>query len=404
MMRFIRPVPTIILFLFGLLVAYNNKISPHFFVVNLLVLIAFIYLDIYIHEFGHVIAAKLVGIGVNGVIIGNGKELSRKTLFGIPLVITNNFVGGFTIMGSIERKLLKLRFAFFIAGGVLLQSLLIASCAVLLGTKDWTYLYANGTSVTTMFVISNLLLIATNLFPRHINVCGIRMPNDGLRLLKAPFLKEQDIHELLFADRIFKANELFAKKEYRAAATAYEKCIEECPSLPILRLNLSVALLKLFNLEKAETMLLQLSREAGIDKVSCLIYNNLAWINLLYYTDEAIEKADDFSKKAFELNSKVNAIIGTRGSVLIALGRFNEGIELLSRITNIRKEIDTRTNNATNFIFLAYGYFMTNKGDEGCKYLNRAESYYVQMDADEKHFFELIINRMKADANGIQQD
>jgi hypothetical protein len=115
-------IPIVILSLVALLlVAYNNKIFPVFFLLNLLVLIAFIYLDIYIHEFGHVIAARLAGIGVNRVIIGNGKELLRKSIFDISVVITNNIGGAVTLMGSIDRNYLKLRFALFIVGGVFFQ-------------------------------------------------------------------------------------------------------------------------------------------------------------------------------------------------------------------------------------------------------------------------------------------
>lgn len=388
-------IPIVILSLIALLlVAYNNKIFPVFFLLNLLVLIAFIYLDIYIHEFGHVIAAKLAGIGVNRVIIGNGKELLRKSIFDIPVVITNNLGGAVTLMGSIDRNHLKLRLALFVAGGVFFQSLLVIACFVLFGTKDWSLLFTREIGFSNMFIFSNILLIVTNLIPRHFNICGLRTPNDGLRLLTVPFLKEKDINGLLLADRIFKAHEIFERKEYLAAAAAYEKCIEECPDLHISRLNLSVALLKLLKFHKAENILMQLIQEDGIDNYSCIIYNNLAWVNILYFTDESLKKAADFSKMAFDLNSSSNSIIGTRGAVLIALGSINEGIELLSQITKINKEIDPNTNNATDFLFLAYGYISANTSDEGYKYLNRAESYYAQMEPDEKYLFELIKNRI----------
>jgi hypothetical protein len=387
-------IPIVILSFVALLLVAYNRIFPVFVLLNLLVLIAFIYLDIYIHEFGHVIAARLAGIGVNRVIIGNGKELLRKSIFGISVVITNNIGGALTLMGSIDRNLLKMRFAFFVAGGVLFQSLLTVASYVLFGTKDWTLLFTSEIGISNMFVFSNILLIVTNLIPRHFNMYGLSIPNDGLRILTAPFLKEKDINGLLFADRIFKAHENFEKKEYLAAAAAYEKCIVECPDLLISRLNLSVVLLKLLNFDKAENVLMQLLHEDGIDKYSCLIYNNLAWVNLLYYTDESLRKAADFSKIAFDLNSSSNSIIGTRGSVLIALGSINEGIELLSQITKFKKEIDPKTNNATDFLFLAYGYLTANKGDEGNKYLNRAESYYTQMEPDEKYLFEFIKNRI----------
>lgn len=192
-MRFLKSVPLLIVFLFGLIAAYNNKISPHFFLLNVLVLLAFLYLNIYIHEYGHVIAARLVGIDVRAVIIGNGKALWRKTVFGIPLFVTNSIGVGFTLVGRIDKNLLKLRYAFFILGGVLSQLLLTIACFALFGTKDLAYLYAGGISISTMYIISNVLMILTNLFPFNINFYGLRIPNDGLKLLKIPFGKAQDL-------------------------------------------------------------------------------------------------------------------------------------------------------------------------------------------------------------------
>lgn len=186
-------IPIIIVLLFGVISAYNNNISPNFLLTNVLALCVFCYLDIYIHEIGHVIAARLVGVGVTGVIIGNGKELFRKTVFGIPLVVTNGFGVGFTLMGQIDGNFLKLRYSFIILGGVLFQFLLTAACFAILGTKDFAYLYAQGISISTMFIISNVLMILTNLFPFNINCYGLRIPNDGLKLLKVLFGKVKDL-------------------------------------------------------------------------------------------------------------------------------------------------------------------------------------------------------------------
>ena len=141
-------------------------------------------------------------MGVNKVIIGSGKKLVRKTIFGIPLIITDRVNSGLTVLDSIERKFFKLRFAFFTAGGVLLQCLLTAPCIVLLGNKNCTYFSISGMNLIVLFVVSNLFLIALNLFPGHVRILELKMPNDGLSILTIPFLKEQDINQIIFADRI----------------------------------------------------------------------------------------------------------------------------------------------------------------------------------------------------------
>ena len=194
-MRILRSIPLLIVILFAAFAAYNNQISPHIFLCNFLVLILMSYFNIYIHETGHVLAAKLVGIGVKGVIIGRGKKaLWAYKIFGIPLYISNSFVGsGLTLMEKIDDNLTNLRYAFFVLGGTLFQSLLIFVCYACFGIKDLTFLFAGGISISTMFIFSGFFEMLINLVPRHVHLHGMRMANDGLLLLKIPFLKKRKL-------------------------------------------------------------------------------------------------------------------------------------------------------------------------------------------------------------------
>ncbi|MBI5631968.1 MAG: hypothetical protein HZA15_00580 [Nitrospirae bacterium] len=184
-MRIIRSIPTLIIMLFAVIAALNNGISPHIFIFNVLAFLAVTYMSVYIHEYGHVAAAALVGIRLKGVIIGNSKKVLWKgNVFGLPLFITNRFCGGFTIPETIERNVPKLQYTFFISGGLLSQLLLTLFVYAIFGVKDLSYLLTGGVSLSTVFIISNSVMILVSIFPLHNDFVGHRVPNDALILLR----------------------------------------------------------------------------------------------------------------------------------------------------------------------------------------------------------------------------
>jgi hypothetical protein len=107
----------------------------------------------------------------------------------------SRFVSGFTLTGYIANNYPKLRSAFISLGGVLLQLILTSACFTLFGIKDGSYLFAEGISISTMFIVANALEIVFNLFPGHVDFFGVKVPNDGLTLLKLPFLKTKYLTE-----------------------------------------------------------------------------------------------------------------------------------------------------------------------------------------------------------------
>ena len=57
--------------------------------------------------------------------------------------------------------------------------------------------------------------------------------------------------------------------------------------------------------------------------------NNLAYVDALLGRAELLPEADDFSRRALELNPGSIELRGTRGVVLVELGKFDEGVAML---------------------------------------------------------------------------
>lgn len=168
-----------------------------YFPFNLVALAVFSYVNICIHELGHVVAAIVSGLGVSKVMIGNGQEVKRFYLFGVPLVITNNLNGGFTYPARLKSRFLKLRLFIFSAGGITMQLLITSLYIGIFGFEPREFLGSSGVALSSAFVISNIIIVLLNLMPVAVDIEGTKVPNDGLRLAIVPFLKKEEVQELL---------------------------------------------------------------------------------------------------------------------------------------------------------------------------------------------------------------
>ena len=149
----------------------------------------FIYISIYIHEFGHALAGWLVGFPIKKITIGMGKNIWKGhiNLTSTDLVINQGFEGGLTYMGDVSRDWIRIKFFVFALGGVGIQSLL-----VWLGWQiKQSYMFFHWPIVPSLlfdsFIDANIFLIVFNLLPFQTQSFGIPIPTDGLQLLKVFF-------------------------------------------------------------------------------------------------------------------------------------------------------------------------------------------------------------------------
>ena len=79
---------------------------------------------------------------------------------------------------------------------------------------------------------------------------------------------------------------------------------------------------------RARQVFLQLLPEQSKPRIT-LYLENIAYADALIGDPALLPEADAYSKEAYNAISWVPSIVGTRGTVLVALGQFEEGIRFL---------------------------------------------------------------------------
>jgi tetratricopeptide (TPR) repeat protein len=350
----------------------------------------FLYLNIFLHELGHVIAARLARIGISKVMIGTGREIVRTTILGFPWVITSNPMGGYTFPYRIEGRFLRLRLLLFVAGGTLFQAFCILLCIGLLQIDQGTFVIYKGVDLLTIFILSNLSVLFFSLVPMKAPYQGIKIPSDMLRIFKLLFGSNKALEPFQTMGLLDEAFRHFAEKDYEQAAHVFKQCIKKYPDHIIAKISLSAALIKLLRLQDAKELLIALIEEKHHDdEYYVLIYNNLAWVFLLENNTKTLVEADLYSKRAFEMNPDLPPIRGTRGCVLILQGTVDEGINLLLKNVHSRKPIDSKGNHPIWFCFIAYAYYLKGEKEKVRQYLEPIRDYQ-KWDPDEKYLYEVV--------------
>ena len=387
---------TIILILGGQkLVTLLNGLT----LVSILIVFAFAYLDIYIHEFGHAIAGWSLGFPIKRITIGMGRKLFKYKIksTNTDIVINTGFQGGLTQIGTISRKLLKPRFFVFVLGGVLLQSVVTGLTFLvihyqLLGKDVGQYQMLN------LFIYSNLLLIALNIIPYNIQMMGVPMPNDGMLLCKIFGMNSSEIMEILMAGKVFEGLEKIEEKEFQQAERIFRECIRESPQLAIPKINLAVALLKQQQFAEAIAPLEESLELLENDPRKAIVLNNLAWSYLhLSVRDNNeptyLSKARTYADVAIKLNKQHSTILGTNGCILIEQGELAEGIKCLNKIVKINQPVDEMINSAIGFLYLAYAYYLQADFETSQKYWQKVQNNKDLMTGDYPPLVDHVLSR-----------
>ena len=352
-------------------------------IIGVILFFIFLYINIYIHELGHFIAGKLVRFKKFTVTIGTRKELLSKKFLD-NLFILKSGSGGSTGAIVFGKSHIRLRLFIFTLGGVAFNGLIVFLILLINGVNA----EPNGINMPIVIAASNIFYFITNLIPKYYYPNGIKSPNDGLRLLKIPFMKEDEISELLLVEKINKADELLKNKKYIPALKEYEYLFKEYPKSEVIIINYSICLMKCLKFDLAKDILFDLKSQKHKNIFDPLILNNIAWLYLLEMNKDSIISADKFSAEAIKLNSNLLNIQNTRGGILILTGRIYEGISLLKQQIDIRKPIDEKKNNPTNYMFLVYGYLLKGEKDEVERYIKPLNNYLDKLEPDDSFLYE----------------
>lgn len=339
------------------------------------------------HEWGHAFASRLQERKVFRITVGFGRTVAKFRIFGIPTEFKQYPMGGSTLSGPGNRKHYRLQHAITVMGGPAMN-LLIGAAAFLLfllvaasgGGVDppwigarWNQPFWTSTLLNLLVTLAftSLVMLLSNLWPHILRTPQGPIPNDGMQLWKAPFLKLDEVEKQLAGRYAGVLNEEMADAGDLARAREFFKAVLiVSPEDPVILSSYGLLLLKERDYAGARALFQNLSARENLEPaLKYLFLNNLAWADYLTGDPELLKEADEASAQAYQNLFWITPIKGTRGAVLLALGRVEEAVPFLKEAL---EQNQTAGNQALNACMLAMAEKKRGNPEEARKYLELA--------------------------------
>ena len=144
-----------------------------------------------LHEFGHAVAAWLVGSSVCKVVIGMGRPLWRFRFAGVPVTVRLIPVSGYVVSSPRELQGARWRSAVVYLGGPGIEALLLLALVLTVGSEQ---LLMRATTIPTIalqsLAVALVLDVVLNLAPFPTADGALR---DGLGIVLSPFVTDTQI-------------------------------------------------------------------------------------------------------------------------------------------------------------------------------------------------------------------
>ncbi len=352
-----------------LMLIYNGLVSKQE-ALGLLAGLLLVYPLILLHELSHAGAALLLGFRVFGIHLGASRVVFSARLFGTRWFIRRVPTAGATVISGPLMRHFALRKFIIILAGPALHALLIPLLVYL-----WVDgLLFNPSWLEAMIfaqVLLNAFILLINLIPRKTPIMSYVKGTDGYQMLQILKGKKQTED---FS--IYYALETLDALDRGDLAAAHRWCDTGLAQYPEKLVMLNAETVLLMRSEEygkgREQILRQLESDPPpVGAMKYVLYNNLAYANLMLEDPSLLPEADELSGIAYKNMSWEHAMISTRGEVLVALGQIDEGIVLLKQA--LRNNTNSRIDQALDTTYLARAEFRRGRIGEAMKYLAKAE-------------------------------
>ncbi|WP_407557709.1 site-2 protease family protein [Winogradskyella sp. 4-2091] len=387
----IFPIYFWLILLIGIVVFVNNvNVEIAYLLLNLVAFLFSIKVGVVIHEFGHLIFGKLAGGNPKRIVLGKSHEVKRFTVFNIKIILNKDFNGGFAFVEFPPEKNTKIN-QFLLSSGGCLTNLIVAGLLLLCIDFSFSFLSSdNGFQFTSAFIFANSLIAIISLIPYHVEYQGVKVPTDGLTLLRLPF-KKNNASNVDF-NAFFEAQEKFEEKEFDAAIQLYKKYINIEETKVLAHYNTGIMYSKKGDIDEGMSWLescLNLVDKEKDKMMFAHINNGLAWLKLVKGDTSQI---DILSKTAYSIKPSFYYFKGTRGAVLIELGKTEAGIKMLTPLVDFKYP---NSQTVTDAIFLYYGHTVLNSNKKAQKFFNFVSNNLDRLGADELLVWKRIQNKLK---------
>lgn len=322
-------------------------------VVFALGLYALAYLAIVLHELGHFAAARLVGVEVPIMSFGGGLHMKVVKLRDTFLLLSPSPTEGLIIPAFASRDHFKKKdLLISFAGPATNIAMALPGLFILQSAEGQSLPDVLGVGLGLWTAI-NLLLGVANLFPFSDKTAFGQRSSDGAQILRLLKIPEAEIDKLIRARDLLRASVEFSYGDKERCLALLEKQAAHGQESFHTRILTVAALIDTDRLDPAvERGRAHLEDESPGLMEKAMLQNNVAFALFLRGHPGDLDEADRLSASAHDVLPMILAVKSTRGAVLIARGRFSEGVELL---TDKRFRMDTPSNRATVYANRARG-------------------------------------------------
>jgi Peptidase family M50 len=268
------------------------------------------------HELGHLFFAAIGSIPIRLIVIGLGPLLLRRR-FGKTLLELRAWPlsGAVTPYPVVNHR--WFRSALFIFGGVLGN---VAVICLLAGLDAVGAAPRAAGDVLGPIVFAQVFIVVVNLAPVSVKVGGARVPTDGLRLLRLLWQPRDEAAQL--------------RALHAAVLSKYSNGKLELPmssaSSRVLSHHLSLYDLAIDADARREALMRELEGRDLMREERMYVLDSLVTDGLISGEPTVRPRLDEWSLEALTLGPEVRTLRGSRGAVLVELGRHEEGKALLA--------------------------------------------------------------------------
>ncbi len=323
------------------------------------------------HELGHALTAQKLGFRVFKIVIGSGPNLFSVKIFGIPTDFHLFAFYGLTFTTPQRLAGFHAKKFAIVSAGLLVNAVIFgASLAGLGGSLAGLFSWEKRALPLEALVLANALILALNLWPRKTILPVGEVETDGLQLWRLLQRDPQMAHQSLRLRYVLEAMFYYAKNQLPEAVPWINQGLELYPDdFNLLNLR-GIAALHSSHFEEAREIFLKAAEIKDITPLArYILRNNIAESDILMDKPELREEADRYSMEAMANLSWIPAIKGTRGAVLIALGKPAEGRALTLQTMQAH---DAPSYKAQNACWLAMAEAQLGNLEMGRKYLAEA--------------------------------
>ena len=309
-----------------------QSVSPLAFVLAIpyLPFVLFLCTGLVVHELGHAVAARLVGMRVFEIVIGTfGETLCRYRIGGVVVEIKRHPLDGYVLASHRSLQFLRLRDTVMTLGGPIANAVMGAAALWVQQQAQLSYWSLEG-GLLLFIGVTNLLRALFSLYPREMTMGFGTLPSDGLALIRTPFLSFKERQEL-HAD--YYLREGLAARDVGDSTCCLrwlERGLREYPQHVGLKTWSGVVCLETNRCRQAHGTFRELLARSDLEeseRLQSCVY--LVWTNLTIGDPQLLLEADTASQTAMQIAPDDLASQYARGSLLIQLDRLDEGLPML---------------------------------------------------------------------------